>query len=151
MCRIIFRVEVPRWDSPRIFHHTMLRISSSCTDSRSKTSWQIEVLVLHNSAALLNTSLCSGILPVSIGFNLQEDEADDGSPRAGRPPKTCPDAPNEFRTVRQARIAADHSSRTRNTPKLTANVGHSRVAHSFRIITFSCIIKEFTLSCKSLI
>ena len=43
---------------------------------------------------------------VSIGLKLQEDDAkffefsksaDDGSPRASRPSKTCPDVPNEFR------------------------------------------------------
>ena len=50
--------------------------------------------------------LFSTILPVSIGFNLPEDDAkffdisknaDDGSTRAGRPAKACPDVPDEFR------------------------------------------------------
>ena len=77
---------------PWIFHLAILRISSSCTISM----------------IFLNASLCSAILLASIGFNLQEDDAkffefsksaDDGSPRAGRPSKTCPDVPNEFRVT----------------------------------------------------
>ena len=88
---------------PRIFHHTILRISS-CT--RSNTSWQSEELALHIPAILSQSFSFSAILPVSFGFSLQEDDAkffefsknaEDGSPRASGPSKTCPDVHNEFR------------------------------------------------------
>ena len=76
---------------PRIFHHTIFEgkfLLHDIGDSRSKTpghatSWY-------------------AILPVSIVLNLQEDDAkffefsksaDVGSPRGGRPSKTCPGVP----------------------------------------------------------
>ena len=40
-------------------------------DSKSKTSWQSAKLALHESAVLSSVLL----LPVSIGLNLQEDDA----------------------------------------------------------------------------
>ena len=44
-------------------------------DSRLKTSWQSEELVLHNSEVLFSTPLFAPqFLPVSIGFNMQEEE-----------------------------------------------------------------------------
>ena len=76
-------------------------------DSRSKTSWQNVELVLYDSAVLFSILLCSAIFPVSIGFNLQEDDdkffefsknGDNGSPQSGRYlKKTCLDTPSEFR------------------------------------------------------
>ena len=86
----------------------------SCKDdSRSKTSWQSEELVLYDSAVLFSILLLvPQFLPVSISLNLQEDDAkffefsksaDDGSPREGRPSKTCPDVPNEFRVSSKSR------------------------------------------------
>ena len=47
--------------------------------------------------------------------------------------------------MRQARIAADHSSRTRNNQGLTGNGGYCRAARSFKIIKFSCTIQGIHL------
>ena len=70
---------------------------------------------------------------MSICVDLQEADAklfefaksaDDGSLGNGRPPKMCPDVPNEFRvTGCKQRVEAHHSSWTRNTHGLTGNVG----------------------------
>ena len=80
----------------------------------------------------LTPSPCSIILPVSVGFNPQEDDAkfiefskidEDGSPRAGRRSKTFPEVPHEFRESRgKQESRADHSSGTGNTHGLTGNV-----------------------------
>ena len=94
---------------PRICHHTILTISSTHTIwgnpgrklPGTARSWCCMILRFF-----LNSSLCSAILPVSSGFNLQEDDAkffefpksaDRGSPAPGRNSKTCPAVPNEFR------------------------------------------------------
>ena len=70
--------------------------------------------IVHFFGSFLNTSLCSAILPVSMGFNLQEDDAKffefskstyDGPSRASRPPKTCPDVTIEsvYQTASKSR------------------------------------------------
>ena len=94
----------------RIFHRTILRMNNflQCDkeDSRFHDSWQIEELVLYNPAVLLNSFICSAIVPVSIAFNPQEDDAkfsgfcknaEDGPYRAGRFSNTFPEVPNRFR------------------------------------------------------
>ena len=55
--------------------------------------------------------------------------------RAGSRSKTFPEIPIVFRS----RIAARHSSRTRNCQVRTGNVGRSRAARSVRIMKFSRI------------
>ena len=109
MSQGFYRNAVPKSDSSDFpscnFEDKFLLLDT--TDSRSKTSWQSEELVLYNSVFFfLKNPLCSAILLVSLGFDLQEDDAkffefsksaDDGSPPAGRPSKTFPEVPNEFR------------------------------------------------------
>ena len=95
---------------PRIFHHTIFEdqfLLHNIEDSRSKTSWQSEELVLYDSAVLFSILLLvPPFCPYQHGVNLQEDDAKffefsksagNGSPRASRPSKTCPDVPNELR------------------------------------------------------
>ena len=80
-------------------------------DSRFHDSWQIEELVLYNPAVLLNSFICSAIVPAPIGFNPQEaaakffgfcKNAEDGPYRAGRFSKTFPEVPNKFQIDLQA-------------------------------------------------
>ena len=105
----IYRNAGPRSDSSVFqsynFESTFLLYAFK--GSRSKASWQCEELVLYDPAFFfLNPSPVSAMLPVSSGVDLQEPDArfiefansaEDGSPRAGRPSKTCPDVPNDFR------------------------------------------------------
>ena len=77
--------------------------------SRTKTTWQSEVLVLNNSVVLFSIplsvpqfclyQLASICKRADAKFFEFPKSADDGSPGAGRPSKTCPDAPNEFRVL----------------------------------------------------
>ena len=72
--------------------------------------------------------------------------AADGSPGAGRPSKTCPDVPNEFRVAAcKPRIAANQTSWTGNTHRLAGNVGSPRDARCFKVIEFSCIVQRIYL------
>ena len=76
-------------------------------DSMFQAFSQNEELVLQKLCGFrLTPSPCSTICPVSLCLHPQEDDAnffgfskkaDDGSPPAGRPSKTCPDVPHEFR------------------------------------------------------
>ena len=96
---------------PRIFNHTIWGISSSNSISGipgRKLPGKARSCIVESCGSCLTPSLCSGILLVSIGVNLQEDDAkffefsknaEDGSLQAGRPSKTCPDVPNESRVL----------------------------------------------------
>ena len=91
------------------FHHTVLRISPSGTILRvpgRKLPGKARIWYCRTLQFLSHFFSSSAIFPVSICFDQQGDDAtffgfsksaDDGSPRAGGPSKTCPEAPNEFR------------------------------------------------------
>ena len=86
------------------FENKFLLYNIKCSRSQSFLAKRGAGIV-ETCGSRLTTSLCSAMLPVSIGFNPQEDNAkffefsstEDGSPRAGRLSKTCPDVPNKFR------------------------------------------------------
>ena len=93
-------------------------------------------------------------MPVSVGLNLQEDDAksfdfsksaDDGSHRASEPSRTCPDVPNEFRVSsgkQESRLILPQglgmligSRRTWHDPELLAVSRSSNSCASFLELT----------------
>ena len=81
--------------------------------------------------------------------NPQEDDAkffefskkaEDGPSQAGRLSKPFPEVPIGIPCIeRQSRVAALHTSGTRNTQGLIGNVGCSRAARCLRIVKLSCV------------
>ena len=121
--------------------------------------------VVESWGSFLTPSLCSAILPVSIGFNVQEDEvkffkfsksAEDGSPRAGKPSKTCSGVSTEFRVS-----SCKQEPRqiiplglgilmgwlgTWDNPELLEVSGSWNVLASFKKYTYSCNSWIWTIS-----
>ena len=106
-----------------------------------------------------NTSPRSSIFHVSFGIDLQEADAnffefsksaEYGPTRTNRVSETCPDVLQWILCdILQTRIAANHSSWTRNTHKMTGTWDKPKlVAISKSQKTFA-YFKEFTLSCDS--
>ena len=140
----------------RIFHHTILRMSSSNTKAGVWNPCKRRVGIVQPCGSRLTPSPCGIILPVPLGLDPQEDDANSLAflgvltHRAGRPSKNVSRSSHRILgTIRQSRIAADHPSGTRNTHGLTGNVRHSRAGRSFRIINSPASFKELTLCCSS--
>ena len=139
---------------PRRFHHTILRLRSSNMIQR------IPRLVIHGKSrsrycwplrfSSQSFSISLGISSVTWPLYSQGDDVKfvgvfkndgDGPSGAGRSSKTFPWVPIEFRIVRQARIAANHPSGTRNSRGMTGNVEHSGAARCLRITEFFVFIQ----------
>ena len=118
----VLKIFFPHWKSEESGNYRNASLRSDSSDFQSynfevppvrKRESQVEnflakrgIGIVGFCGSFLKLSPCSAILPLPIGFNLQEDDAkffelsktaDDGSPRAGRLSKTCPDVPDEFR------------------------------------------------------
>ena len=88
------------------------------------------------------------VLPDAEFLGILKNDGD-GPSGAGRSSKPIPDVHHQVPyLVRQTRIAAHHSSGTRDSRGLTGTVGHSRAARCLWIAEFFFNM-EFTLSCGS--
>ena len=128
---------------PQIINHTIVRKSSTNIikhPSPSLEAWNKYGRVLSSQ---ITSQSCPNVFSVDLGLNPQEDVStilqspkmtEDDPFRAGRLSKKFPVIPIVSLCKRPSRIAATHSSGTRNNHRLTRNVGCPLTVRCVKIV-----------------